>query len=127
MLKQCPTNMSLKVFLIFVVDLAAVVVFSEGFNRSDGQHGGAGTDASGGTSGGGRGHGSGRFANFQSQVCFKCGHTASACHFFVLMQIINQTHLLCSMIPHLRATVPHSQNSSNSGQQTCAGHSQERN
>ena len=112
-----------------------MVVFSEGFNRSDGQHGGAGTDASGGTSGGGRGHGSGRFANFQSQVCFKCGHTASACHFFVLMQIINQTHLLCSMIPHLRATVPHSQNSSNSGQQnsdnsgqqTCGGHSQERN
>ncbi|KAL5159302.1 Chlorophyll(ide) b reductase NOL, chloroplastic [Glycine soja] len=34
----------------------------------DGQHGGAGTDASGGTSGGGRGHGSGRFANFQSQA-----------------------------------------------------------
>ena len=34
-----------------------------------------------GGGGGGRGRGGGHFANFQCQVCYKYGHTASVCHY----------------------------------------------
>ena len=41
------------------------------FNRGDRCGGG----------GGSRGRGGGHFANFQCQVCYKYGHTASVCHY----------------------------------------------
>lgn len=49
--------------------------FGSGFNCNGGRQGGANS----GASNSGRGRES--FANYQCQVCFKYGHTASVCHF----------------------------------------------
>ena len=57
---------------------AVALVIDGSFNRDGGCGGG----------GGGCGHGGGRFANFQCQVCYKYGHTASVCH-YRLTRVIN--------------------------------------
>jgi len=79
--------------------------------------------------GGGAGHGrsSGHFANFQSQVCFKFGHTASVCNYrydqyyqpnlsFVLHDPLSPSYSQTTSTQTSNNYTSYSQNSNSSGQ-----------